>query len=59
MLARATRILPKARYFSAAEKTNQYYIDLEWDYGCHNYGPVPVVLSKGLGSHVWDVEGIG
>ena len=30
---------------------------LEYDYGCHNYHPIPVVLSKGEGIHVWDVEG--
>jgi ornithine--oxo-acid transaminase len=33
------------------------YIDLEHKYGAHNYHPLPVVLSKGLGSQVWDVEG--
>jgi hypothetical protein len=26
-------------------------------YGAHNYHPVPVVLSRGEGVHVWDVEG--
>ncbi len=26
-------------------------------YGAHNYHPLPVVLAKGLGSEVWDVEG--
>ena len=34
-----------------------YYIDLEAKYGAHNYHPVPVVLSRGLGVHVWDVDG--
>ncbi len=33
------------------------YIRLESEYGAHNYHPIPVVLNKGLGVHVWDVEG--
>lgn len=32
-------------------------IDLEDKYGAHNYHPLPAVLSKGEGVHVWDVEG--
>ncbi len=34
-----------------------YFIHLEEQYGAHNYHPLPVVLSKGQGVHVWDVEG--
>ncbi|MEN8248987.1 MAG: aminotransferase class III-fold pyridoxal phosphate-dependent enzyme, partial [Bacteroidota bacterium] len=30
---------------------------LEEQYGAHNYHPLPVVLSKGEGVFVWDVEG--
>lgn len=37
--------------------TSQYYTDLEEKYGAHNYHPLPVVLKKGKGVHVWDVEG--
>ncbi len=37
--------------------TSTNYIRLESEYGAHNYHPIPVVLSKGLGVHVWDVEG--
>ena len=37
--------------------TTQYYIDLEEQYGAHNYHPLPVVLKKGKGVHVWDVDG--
>lgn len=36
---------------------SQYYIDLENKYGAHNYHPLPVVLTKGEGVKVWDVEG--
>ncbi|HEY0744532.1 MAG TPA: ornithine--oxo-acid transaminase [Chryseosolibacter sp.] len=32
-------------------------ISLEDKYGAHNYHPLPVVLTKGEGVHVWDVEG--
>lgn len=32
-------------------------IQLEEKYGAHNYHPLPVVLSKGSGVFVWDVEG--
>ncbi|NBT15639.1 MAG: ornithine--oxo-acid transaminase [Chitinophagia bacterium] len=35
----------------------QDYISLEERYGAHNYHPLPVVLSKGSGAVVWDVEG--
>jgi ornithine--oxo-acid transaminase len=41
---------------SMSEKT-QYYLELEEKYGAHNYHPLPVVLSKGEGVYVWDVEG--
>ena len=34
----------------------QYYLDLEHKFGAHNYHPIPVVLKKGIGSKVWDVE---
>lgn len=32
-------------------------IELEDKYGAHNYHPLPVVLSKGKGVYVWDLEG--
>ena len=35
----------------------QEAIDLESTYGAHNYHPIPVVLSRGEGVQVWDVEG--
>lgn len=37
--------------------TSQQAIDLENKYGAHNYHPIPVVLSRGEGVHVWDIEG--
>jgi ornithine--oxo-acid transaminase len=41
---------------NASAKT-QYYLDLEDKYGAHNYHPLPVVLEKGEGVFLWDVEG--
>ena len=37
--------------------TSQEAIELEHIYGAHNYHPLPVVLNKGEGVYVWDVEG--
>ena len=37
--------------------TTQDYINREDKYGAHNYHPLPVVLEKGEGIFVWDVEG--
>lgn len=37
--------------------TSQEIIALEDKYGAHNYHPLPVVLSKGEGVFVWDVDG--
>lgn len=43
---------------SVLEKINsEELIALEDQYGAHNYHPLPVVLSKGNGVYVWDVEG--
>jgi ornithine--oxo-acid transaminase len=35
----------------------QQSIELEEKYNAHNYHPIPVVLERGKGVHVWDVEG--
>ena len=37
--------------------TEQDYMDREAKYGAHNYHPLPVVLEKGEGIYVWDVNG--
>jgi ornithine--oxo-acid transaminase len=43
---------------SVLEKTaSQRAIDLENKHGAHNYHPLPVVLNRGEGVYVWDVEG--
>ena len=38
-------------------KNAQHYIDLEHRFGAHNYHPLEVVLSRGEGPFVWDVDG--
>ncbi len=40
-----------------ATAATQHYIDIEERYGAHNYHPLPVVLKKGLGVFLWDVDG--
>ncbi|SHI66021.1 ornithine--oxo-acid transaminase [Cruoricaptor ignavus] len=40
-----------------SQKNSQYFIELEDKHGAHNYHPLPVVLEKGEGVFVWDVEG--
>ena len=37
--------------------TSKDLINLEFKYGAHNYHPLPVVLEKGEGVYLWDVEG--
>lgn len=39
------------------QSASQKAIELENKYGAHNYHPLPVVLNKGEGVYVWDVEG--
>jgi len=40
------------------QQTSQdYYLDLESRYGAHDYHPLPVVLAKGKGVYLWDVDG--
>lgn len=36
---------------------SEQIMELEHHYGAHNYHPLPVVLSKGEGAYVWDVDG--
>lgn len=42
---------------STEKITSKQAIELEHKYGAHNYHPLPVVLARGEGVHVWDVEG--
>lgn len=38
-------------------QSSSHYLALEEKYGAHNYHPLPVVLNKGKGVFLWDVEG--
>src|SRR4028118_1064420 len=42
---------------TSVKSKTQYYLDLEEKYGAHNYHPLPVVLTRGEGVYLWDVEG--
>ncbi len=42
---------------SSYSETTARFLELENQYSAHNYHPLPVVLSKGLGVYVWDVDG--
>ncbi len=37
--------------------TSKDFIEMEDKFGAHNYHPLPIVLSKGEGVYLWDVEG--
>ncbi|MBS1615273.1 MAG: ornithine--oxo-acid transaminase [Bacteroidetes bacterium] len=41
----------------AISEASQHFLNLEERYGAHNYHPLPVVLARGKGVHVWDVDG--
>lgn len=45
------------RDFVQTDMTSQDYMELEEKYGAHNYHPLPVVLQRGEGVFLWDVEG--
>jgi ornithine--oxo-acid transaminase len=43
--------------FHTITPTQEAFIAMEEKHGAHNYHPLPVVLEKGNGVHVWDVDG--
>jgi ornithine--oxo-acid transaminase len=47
----------QVQFAASAVHISEAAIALEDQYGAHNYHPLPVVLSKGEGVHLWDVEG--
>lgn len=42
---------------TTVSSNTQRYLDLENTYGAHNYHPIPVVLEKGEGVYLFDVDG--
>merc|ERR1712176_225017 len=61
LLRRASLSLSSActlrTFASEGGEKPEFYIDKEKKFGCHNYDPVPVVLARGKGALVWDVQG--
>jgi len=41
----------------ALSEKSAHHLELEDKHGAHNYHPVPVVLERGKGVFVWDVDG--
>ena len=56
---RNERIIQKINIMSTTmeKMTSKDYMNIEDEHGAHNYHPLGVVLTKGEGVHVWDVEG--
>jgi ornithine--oxo-acid transaminase len=54
---RRVRALSLIRGYGAARQKLMNAIDLEARYCAHNYEPIPVVLSRSQGAHVWDTAG--
>lgn len=42
---------------ATTSQNTQYFLDREDQYGAHNYHPLPVVLNRGEGVYLWDVDG--
>jgi len=38
-------------------ESSRHYLEMEEKYGAHNYHPLPVVLDRGAGPFLWDVDG--
>lgn len=58
MLTLRDELLKNKKNMNTKNKlTSQELIELENQHGAHNYHPLPVVLTKGDGVYVWDVEG--
>jgi ornithine--oxo-acid transaminase len=53
----ATNVIQKHKHQNMTKLGSADLMQLEDQYGAHNYHPLPVVLEKGEGVHVWDVEG--
>lgn len=45
------------KYYIESRHTASALMEMEDTYGAHNYHPLPVVLSRGEGVHLWDVDG--
>lgn len=55
--AAGSRKAPNEDAIPALSHESGRLVKLENKYGAHNYAPLPVVIQKGSGVHVWDVDG--
>ena len=56
MITFETLVIPKFIQLEDLKITHPF-IELEKEYGAHDYHPIPVVLQKGKGVYLWDTEG--
>eukprot|EP00457_Paulinella_chromatophora_P006665 gb/GEZN01006684.1/.p1 GENE.gb/GEZN01006684.1/~~gb/GEZN01006684.1/.p1 ORF type:complete len:438 (-),score=50.64 gb/GEZN01006684.1/:289-1602(-) len=52
-----SRSAPTSSAWKALHPNQQKYLNVEKQFGCHNYAPIPVVIAKGKGALVWDTDG--
>ena len=52
-----TNMQPLQKSTTTDASSSNYHLELEKEFGAHDYNPLPVVLTKGQGVFLWDVEG--
>ena len=52
-----TNMQPLQKSTTTEASSSNYHLELEKEFGAHDYKPLPVVLTKGQGVFLWDVEG--
>lgn len=50
-------MIKSGRYLLSRFSSSKHYMDLEDQFGCHNYHPLEVVIAKASGVHAYDCEG--
>ena len=56
-VVRDEHLAEKAYQLNNKTNKSNTFVQLEYRYGAHNYHPIPVVLERGEGVYVWDVDG--
>jgi ornithine--oxo-acid transaminase len=56
MLLKLTPLFHRFSYTHTLTPTAQSFISQELKHGCHNYKPLPVVITRGQGIHLYDTE---
>jgi len=57
LVQQSVRLLSSAQPMQPLSSRSEHCIQLEHDYGAFNYRPLPVVLTRGKGTKLYDVEG--